>query len=80
MRTNLENVYAAGDIAYFPVFRPKEDGNHQFASIGHWQMALHHGRAAGINVTFASSKTRDNGFCCLINYSIVYSWKMSPNL
>lgn len=53
MRTNLENVYAAGDIAYFPVFRPKEDGNQQFASIGHWQMALHHGRTAG-NSTFFS--------------------------
>lgn len=47
MKTNVDDVFAAGDIAFFPIFRPKDDGNQQFASIGHWQMALHHGRTAG---------------------------------
>lgn len=42
MRTNVKRVYAVGDIASFPL---NESG--ELVNIGHWQMALHHGRTAG---------------------------------
>ena len=45
MRTNYENVYAAGDIASFPM---ADDEDQQLVNVGHWQMALHMGRSVGI--------------------------------
>lgn len=39
MRTKIEGIYAVGDIASFPL---RNDG--KLVNIGHWSMALHHGR------------------------------------
>lgn len=47
MRTNCADIYAVGDIASFPLF-DDEGERCQLVSIGHWQMALHHGRTAGM--------------------------------
>lgn len=46
MQTNLENVYAGGDIAYAPVYCA---GN-IWASIGHFGLAHYHGRIAALNI------------------------------
>ncbi len=40
MKTNKPNVYAAGDIADFPLTCVGD----QRVNIGHWQMACQHGR------------------------------------
>jgi len=47
MRTNCKDVYAVGDIASFPLHAKEENETRKLVSIGHWQMALHHGRTAG---------------------------------
>ena len=39
MKTNIDNVYAAGDIVEFPLFTV----NDQRVNIGHWQIAHAHG-------------------------------------
>ena len=43
------NVYAAGDIAKFPLRLRYLDDDVEVA-IGHWQLALSHGKTAGLNV------------------------------
>jgi len=50
MRTNYENVYAAGDIASFPMV---ENEDEQLVNVGHWQMALHMGRTVGIKKIYS---------------------------
>ena len=40
-----DGIYAAGDIAYFPL--PMIESS---ISIGHWQIAHNHGRVAGRNM------------------------------
>lgn len=47
MRTNCQDVYAVGDIASFPMHNNKVDEIPKLVNVGHWQMALHHGRTAG---------------------------------
>jgi hypothetical protein len=47
MRTNCKDIYAVGDIASFPVHEKESDEHKNLVNIGHWQMALHHGRTAG---------------------------------
>ena len=44
MRTNCPDVYAAGDMAFFPLY------NGTYANIGHWQMALAMGRIAALSI------------------------------
>jgi len=39
MMTNLDDVYAIGDIAQFPLFIANDDS----VNIQHWQMAHQHG-------------------------------------
>lgn len=39
MRTNVPDVYCAGDLATFPLMMAKG----QLVNIGHWQMAQAHG-------------------------------------
>lgn len=39
MRTNVPDVYCAGDLATFPLMMAKD----QLVNIGHWQMAQAHG-------------------------------------
>ncbi|XP_071946293.1 apoptosis-inducing factor 3-like [Antedon mediterranea] len=46
MKTNKDNIYAAGDIVEFPL-SIADDAK---VSIGHWQMAHAHGRTAALNV------------------------------
>ncbi len=56
MRTNCRDVYAVGDIASFPL-NANEDEPPKLVNVGHWQMALHHGRTAGNahNMIFVNS-------------------------
>ncbi|XP_012288085.1 apoptosis-inducing factor 3 isoform X2 [Orussus abietinus] len=46
LRTNVENVYAGGDVAYAPVF--VSDNNP--AAIGHYGLAHYHGKIAACNI------------------------------
>ncbi|XP_057341130.1 apoptosis-inducing factor 3 isoform X1 [Microplitis mediator] len=46
LKTNINNVYAGGDIAYAPVF--VSDNNP--ASIGHYSLAQYHGKIAALNI------------------------------
>lgn len=47
METSVDNVYAIGDIASFPLHIA--DG--RSAAIGHWQLAHAHGRNAALNIS-----------------------------
>ena len=47
MKTNCKDVYAAGDIASFPL-RDSPESAIELVNVGHWQMALHHGRTVGM--------------------------------
>ncbi|XP_061596832.1 apoptosis-inducing factor 3 [Cololabis saira] len=46
MRTNVPDVFCAGDLTYFPLATAKG----QMVSIGHWQMAQAQGRVAAMNM------------------------------
>jgi hypothetical protein len=55
LRTSLPFVWAAGDVAEFPL--PLVGG--QRVSIGHWQMALKMGQVAGKNIA-AEAKNKSH--------------------
>ena len=46
MKTNVDGIYSAGDIAHFPLFF----ADNERVSIGHWQMAHCHGHIAALNM------------------------------
>ncbi|XP_012141314.2 apoptosis-inducing factor 3 isoform X3 [Megachile rotundata] len=46
LKTNVENVYAGGDIAYAPIFGLDD----KFAAIGHFSLAQYHGKVAALNM------------------------------
>ncbi|XP_071479578.1 apoptosis-inducing factor 3-like [Diadema antillarum] len=46
LKTNKPNIYAAGDIASFPLAM----ADSKEVSIGHWQIAHAHGRVAALNI------------------------------
>ncbi|CAJ1063748.1 apoptosis-inducing factor 3 [Xyrichtys novacula] len=46
MRTNIPDVFCAGDLATFPLKMAKN----RMVNIGHWQMAQAHGRIAALNM------------------------------
>uniref|UniRef100_A0A8C7GN43 Apoptosis inducing factor mitochondria associated 4 n=1 Tax=Oncorhynchus kisutch TaxID=8019 RepID=A0A8C7GN43_ONCKI len=46
MRTNIPNVFGAGDVTSFPLTIRKD----QRVNIGHWQLASAHGRVAALNM------------------------------
>ncbi|XP_041657340.1 apoptosis-inducing factor 3-like isoform X2 [Cheilinus undulatus] len=46
MRTNVPDVFCAGDLATFPLKMAKN----RLVNIGHWQMAQAHGRIAALNM------------------------------
>ena len=48
MQSSVGNIFAAGDIAKFPLDLPTIKTN---VAIGHWQMAHSHGRIAGLNIS-----------------------------
>lgn len=58
MESNIAGVFCGGDIASFPLFI--EDGA-SFA-IGHWQVALGHGRTAALNMLGQNSMLRSVPF------------------
>ncbi|XP_076644310.1 apoptosis-inducing factor 3 isoform X2 [Halictus rubicundus] len=46
LRTNVENVYAGGDIAYAPLF----GSDSLSAAVGHYSLAHYHGKIAALNI------------------------------
>lgn len=46
MKTNMDDVYAGGDIAYAPVYC----NFNQSASVGHYPLAHYHGKIAALNM------------------------------
>lgn len=46
LRTNIENVYAGGDIAYAPIYGSDDT----LAAIGHYSLAHYHGKVAAQNI------------------------------
>ncbi|KAJ8312314.1 hypothetical protein KUTeg_009687 [Tegillarca granosa] len=46
MKTNVPDVYAAGDIVEFPLFTVYD----KMANVQHWQMAHAHGRTAALSI------------------------------
>ncbi|KAL0115388.1 hypothetical protein PUN28_010724 [Cardiocondyla obscurior] len=46
LKTNVENVYAGGDIAYAPIYGSDET----LAAIGHYSLAHYHGKIAALNI------------------------------
>ena len=42
MKTNMADVYAAGDVTHFPLFM----ANDESVNVQHWQMALKQGTRA----------------------------------
>lgn len=46
MKTNVPDVYAAGDIVEFPLFTVDD----KMANVQHWQMAHAHGRTAALSI------------------------------
>lgn len=46
LRTNVENVYAGGDIAYAPIYGSDDT----LAAIGHYSLAHYHGKIAALNI------------------------------
>lgn len=46
MKTNVENIYAGGDVAYAPLFGSDEIS----AAIGHYSLAHYHGKIAALNI------------------------------
>ncbi|XP_043250237.1 apoptosis-inducing factor 3 isoform X3 [Colletes gigas] len=52
LKTNVENVYAGGDIAYAPLF----DSDNTSAAIGHYPLAHYHGKIAALNICEKSTE------------------------
>lgn len=46
LKTNIDNIYAGGDIAYAPVTGTENT----FAAIGHYPLAHYHGKIAAMNI------------------------------
>jgi NADPH-dependent 2,4-dienoyl-CoA reductase/sulfur reductase-like enzyme len=68
MRTNIENVYAVGDITSFP--RTCVDHNSapdELISIAHWQMASAQGRCAARSIVSAHEELRSVPFFWSVN-------------
>jgi 3-phenylpropionate/trans-cinnamate dioxygenase ferredoxin reductase subunit len=56
LQTNVTGVFAAGDIANFPLSLPNLESDTR-ATIGHWQLALAHGKCVGQNVAAKEMST-----------------------
>jgi len=50
MRTNVNNIYAIGDLVSFPLDLPTFEEPRQL-NIGHWQLAHAHGKCAARNIS-----------------------------
>ncbi|TSN39313.1 Apoptosis-inducing factor 3 [Bagarius yarrelli] len=60
MRTNISDVFAAGDVASFPLSIHAD----KRVNIGHWQLAQAHGRVAALNMLNKQTKL----------HSVPYFW------
>ncbi|XP_053363565.1 apoptosis inducing factor mitochondria associated 4 [Clarias gariepinus] len=60
MRTNIPDVFAAGDVASFPLSIHAD----KMVNIGHWQLAQAHGRVAALNMLKKQTKL----------HSVPYFW------
>jgi NADPH-dependent 2,4-dienoyl-CoA reductase/sulfur reductase-like enzyme len=49
MKTNVDNIFAVGDIAKFPLDLPTFEGVKNI-NVGHWQIANAHGKCAALNI------------------------------
>ena len=49
MKTNVDNIFAIGDIAKFPLDLPSFEEAVQI-NVGHWQIAHAHGKCAALNI------------------------------
>ncbi|KAF7998600.1 hypothetical protein HCN44_011008 [Aphidius gifuensis] len=54
LKTNIDNVYAGGDIAYAPVF----SSNNESKTIGHFALAQYHGQIAASNICGKNTELR----------------------
>ena len=54
MKTNVDNIYAVGDIAKFPLHLRSFNGP-RLVNIGHWQIAKAHGKCAALNIASPES-------------------------
>ena len=55
MKTNVDNIYAAGDITKFPLHL-SSFGGPRMVSVGHWQIAKAHGRCVALNISALEQK------------------------
>jgi len=55
METNIDSVYAVGDIAQFPLFIADDAS----VNIQHWQMAHQHGESSAVHGSDTSLKVRE---------------------
>lgn len=58
MESSIPDIFAAGDVAYAPVFAADD----RQASIGHWQLAHYHGRIAARNMAGSQAELRSIPF------------------
>lgn len=52
LKTNIENVYVGGDVAYAPLFNSHSSS----AAIGHYPLAHYHGKIAALNICAKSTE------------------------
>ncbi|KAH9524284.1 Apoptosis-inducing factor 3 [Bulinus truncatus] len=64
MKTNLPDIYAAGDIVEFPLFTAGD----QQVNIQHWQMAQQHGRIAGLSIAGKPQDIRSVPYFWTVQY------------
>ena len=55
LKTNVDNIYAAGDIIKFPLNLRSFNGP-RLINVGHWQTAKAHGRCAALNIATSDRK------------------------
>ncbi|KAF7206412.1 apoptosis-inducing factor 3-like, partial [Nothobranchius furzeri] len=71
MRTNVPDVFCAGDMAFFPLTIAKN----QLVNIGHWQMAQAQGKIAALNMLNKATELTSIPFywTVLLNKTIRYA-------
>ena len=55
LKTNVDNIYAVGDIIKFPLHLRSFNGP-RLVNVGHWQTAKAHGRCAALNIAASEEK------------------------
>ena len=65
MKTNIDDIYAAGDIVEFPLFTAED----QQVNVQHWQMANAHGKAAALGILEKNEDIKSVPFFWTMMYS-----------